>query len=224
MALSAIKQGISIFSDVDDTPVDGATKKGISSNWAHDHTARFDAHTYHWMQVLRTGELFLPLPIRYHDAMTLTADEIYAIPCIISRALTIDRLYIQVTTAGAAGKIARLGVYKDGANVYPGALVKDYGTVAVDATGIKYAGVDQALTKGLYWLVIVSDGAPAIRNWNTTWSPIGHKSAGLETSYTIVGWYKVAVGVSALADPFVAAGSQQNNVFPAIAPRLKSLD
>jgi len=44
MALSVIKQGLSILGDVDDTPVDGATKKGISSNWAYDHEADLTPH------------------------------------------------------------------------------------------------------------------------------------------------------------------------------------
>ena len=32
-------------SDVDDTPVNGATTDPISSNWAYDHAAALDAHS-----------------------------------------------------------------------------------------------------------------------------------------------------------------------------------
>ena len=36
--------GVSIFDTADDTPVDGATGKPISSNWAFDHAADFGLH------------------------------------------------------------------------------------------------------------------------------------------------------------------------------------
>jgi len=60
----------------------------------------------------------------------MVADRLYLSPLFVARAITIDRLAIDVTT-GDAGKIARLGIYANGTNCYPGVLVVDAGTVSV---------------------------------------------------------------------------------------------
>jgi len=188
-----------------------------------DHMAELDAHTYSWMQKLKTGEYFLPYPIRGSTTLAMVADTIIAIPFFVTRALTIDRLAIEVT-AGDAGKIARLGIYADGTDCYPGALIKDYGTVSVAAVAVVAATGDQSLTKGLYWLVIVSDGTPTLRTHNPTWSPLGIVAVGFPDSYINSHYRKNAVGSAALADPFIAGATTNNASIFAVMPRLKSLD
>jgi len=189
-----------------------------------DHMAELDAHTYSWMQKLKTGEYFLPVPYETVFTFALTADRIVAVPFVVARSMTIDRLAIEVTAAAVADKVARLGIYNDGTNLYPGSLVKDYGTVTVDSTGIKVAAGDQALTKGIYWLVIVSDGAPTVRAYIPTWSILGQPATVFDRNNTNGNWYKAGVGSGALADPFVSGATLYTYYQPSILPRLKSLD
>ncbi len=65
---------------------------------------------------------------------------------------TIDRVGCEVTTAGTAGHVARLGIYRaDVTTGLPTTALVDAGTVAVDTTGFKEVAV-AATIHGLYWL------------------------------------------------------------------------
>ena len=126
MALSVIKQGLSIFGDVDDTPVDGATKKGVSSNWAYDHKAALDAHTKNPLEVVRIGDYYYPWLAAAPTTRVLTANQLWAFVFQIPRAMTFDRIAIKVDTA-VADMSARLGIYNDNGSLYPSSLVLDAG-------------------------------------------------------------------------------------------------
>jgi len=53
--------------------------------------------------------------------------------------ITIDRLAIYVSTAGAAGSVARMGLYADDGALYPGQLIYGSGEISTTATGLKTA-------------------------------------------------------------------------------------
>jgi hypothetical protein len=55
----------------------------------------------------------------------------FTVPC------TLDALAVECTTAGAAGSLARLGVFSMNSSLQPGTLLDDAGTVATDSTGAK---------------------------------------------------------------------------------------
>jgi hypothetical protein len=91
----------------------------------------------------------------------LTANRLYAMPLLVPKAITLDQIGVYVSTllAGAA----RLGIYSDNGNVYPGSLVLDAGTIDTGATGAKKIAINQALsTPGLYWMTLVANAAPSI--------------------------------------------------------------
>ena len=187
------------------------------------HAAILNAHTQDIYQLVRTGE-YLIMPWGYPDIQPITADTLYASPLWIPRAITADRLAIQVSTAGASGKAARLGIYNDGTNLYPGTLLLDAGTVAVDSTGVKAITISQALTKGLYWVVVVSNGAPEIRGQRAIFSPIGFiTTPSLEFSDPCALW-QVAFTYAALPDPFTASGTKSTFRALHVPPRVLSLD
>jgi len=188
------------------------------------HAADIDAHMTDLFQTVRTGEYFQPLPIYAKSTLALTADTIYAIPFFVARSMTIDRLAIDVAVAAAGGAIARLGIYADGTNLYPGALVVDAGTVAVDAVAVVAATISQALTKGWYWLVVVSDNTPTLDTHAPDWSPLGWNAASFSTSSVYTNWVKAAVTSGALADPFAAGATLTAGGYPAVLPRLLTLD
>jgi hypothetical protein len=77
---------------------------------------------------------------------------------------TIDRIGIDVSSAGtAAVSVHRLGIWANSSNV-PGTLLVDAGTVATDSTGFKEITISQSVTVGTrYWLGVVQQGAPATR-------------------------------------------------------------
>ena len=53
--------------------------------------------------------------------------------------ITIDRLAIYVSVAGAAGSVARMGLYADDGALYPGQLIYGSGEIDTTATGQKTA-------------------------------------------------------------------------------------
>jgi hypothetical protein len=91
-----------------------------------------------------------------------TATRIIFGALFLPRATALDRISINVTAAGAASTVARLGLYySDPANNYePGALALDAGTVATDSTGVKEATIAVTLPAGLYYTAGWNSGSP----------------------------------------------------------------
>jgi hypothetical protein len=95
--------------------------------------------------------------------ISVVANRHYAHPFIVGKQTTWDTIGVEVTTAGAGGSLARLGIYEAQSDGTPGALVLDAGTVLVDATGDREISITQELSAGFYFLTFVSDGTPVIR-------------------------------------------------------------
>ena len=172
-------------------------------------------------QDLRTGEYIAPF-FGYQEATNpgVTANTLYALPFVAHRAITVDRIAIHVATL-AAGASARLGIYQAGTNLYPGSLLLDAGVVSVATTGVKAITISQALAAGLYWLALVSDGAPNVRGVAAAFTPVGVKPTAFDIGYC--GW-NVAFTYAALPDPFTAGGVGDEDAFRHILLRLLSLD
>lgn len=131
-----------------------------------------DDHTqYRYLSQLATSGIYICGSIGRGASSTqgITANTLFAHPIFIRQSTAFDRIAINVTTAGVLGSLARVGIYNSNASNYPSTLVLDAGTVAVDSTGTKTIIINQTLAIGVYWLVIVSDGAPVIT---------GHTGAG----------------------------------------------
>jgi len=186
-----------------------------------DHMVDLDAHMADIFQTPRTGAYLYGYPIDAHNTAALTANELLAGAFFIARPLTIDRIAINVSSAGATGKKARLGIYANGTNNYPGSLVLDAGTVDVDSTGVKAITIDQSLSKGIYWFVVNSDGTPSVRKGAYAASPIGIYEGDF-SNYWYSAWYK-SQAYGALPAPFPSGGDRTR--FGAwVLPRIASLD
>jgi len=188
-----------------------------------DHIARLDAHTYEAFSILRTGEYYVGHISGDHYDVSYGANKLHAAPLVIPRNIAVDRIAIDVEVAGGAGTHARLGIYENGTNVYPGSLLLDAGEVDITSTGIKAITIDQALTKGLYWVVFVTDDASmkicGLANHPSV-PPLGLQSNAF---HVMSGHWRVDFTYGALPDPFTAGGSL-NYASPLIAVRVASLD
>lgn len=204
-----------------------AAGKTVDGTDISAHVADPDAHTRNPWEKLRTGE--------YHNTvqaasatMILPANRLFASPFLIAVTTPIEELAIEIS-AGDSGKSARLGIYNDGVNLYPGSLVADSeGEISVAATGIISVTYIPALslTKGLYWLAIVSDGTPTVTrqvgNVRIFIPLMGVKSTNFGANNT--GWY-VAHTYNGLPDPYTAGGTLCDGVgydLPFVAPLLES--
>jgi len=66
-------------------------------------------------------------------------NRMYSQVMCFSEEITIDRLAIYVSTAGAAGSVARMGLYADDGTLHPGQLIYGSGEIDTTATGQKTA-------------------------------------------------------------------------------------
>lgn len=127
-----------------------------------------------WFTSPKAGTLTVP--------SALVANRLYAMPFIVPKNITVDRIGVQVTTLSTT--TARLGIYSDNGNCYPGSLLLDAGTIDVTSTGAKTIMINQALAAGLYWLVIICAATPSIACIATAAviSILGHASANLNAA------------------------------------------
>jgi len=151
----------------------------------------------------------------------MSANVLYAMPFLAARNLTVDRIALDVNTGGAGGTKARIGIYNDGADLYPGTLLLDAGEVAVDGIGVQAIVISQALTKGLYWLVAVTDGTPIVSAFYGSPTLLGVNSVDFLSPGC--GWSK-AFSYGALPTPFTAGGSILRDKTPCPQLRILSLD
>ena len=142
----------------------------------------------------------------------LSPDELYSVPIYVALPTSYTKMMCRVTTAGAAGKVIRMGIYtakkKAGVGIEPDALLLDAGTVAADSTSYKELAVALALVPGFYFLVCISDGSPVLESLSSseTAAPVsGMAEAGAPTGIMrMVAYFKsgqVGVAVGGLATP-----------------------
>lgn len=78
----------------------------------------------------------------------------------------IGALILNVTTAGAGGTVARLGVYACKADGYIGDRLLTTGDIATDSTGVKSGSVTPTfLSPGWYYTASVFSGNPTVSAW-----------------------------------------------------------
>ena len=138
----------------------------------------------------------------------LTQNTAYALPFSLAEPVTITSIGTNVATAGGTGSVCRFGLYQDSSG-YPGALILDAGTVPT-VTGSQtltfVTGLSQALTPGVYWVVIAPQvgTGPVVLLWGTSW---GTKFvSGTSKVYGITAWTITSVSGS-LPNPFTAGGT-----------------
>uniref|UniRef100_A0A6M3LUE7 Uncharacterized protein n=1 Tax=viral metagenome TaxID=1070528 RepID=A0A6M3LUE7_9ZZZZ len=182
-----------------------------------------DAHIASFMENIRTGEYFPPFPTAAGSTVTPGTNALYAMPFIVARDMTIDRLAIDITTASDS-QTARLGIYNNGTNCYPGTLLLDGGTVSLTSTGTVAVTISQALSKGLYWVAYGADSNPTLNGFLLAYPIIGYVSNDFANTSPNSHWRKTSWTFAAFPDPYPSGGVGNNSYAPAVFPRLLTLD
>jgi hypothetical protein len=96
---------------------------------------------------------------------SLNANTIYAMPLILTKITTIDKMSVDVTTA--SGTTLEVGIYNDNGNEFPGTLAVDAGSQSPGSVGAKTytANLPVTLDAGLYWMVVDGSNAVTIRGF-----------------------------------------------------------
>ena len=169
----------------------------------------------------RTGNYYISYGLpRLNLNRAINGNFIYATNYPVPITATFDRIAISIQQL-EAGKFARLGIYEDN-NGYPGALVVDGGTVSVGATGLRTVTINQQLTRGKYWIAVLSDATGTARMYYASvggWLALGHLTAiGNQAQNASIA---VAQAYGALPDPCTGGGAYTTEVY-ALGLRLAS--
>lgn len=95
----------------------------------------------------------------------LTNGQTRAAPYFFPEAVRLDRIGVEVTSAGESGSLVRLGIWAPNPSTgMPDALILDAGTVAGDgSTGFKEITISQIVGPGVVWFSDTSQLAPTTR-------------------------------------------------------------
>lgn len=187
------------------------------------HEADLAAHTRNPLEELVVGEYYNGGWVGQTQSGSFDANVLHGMPFLVARAMTVDRIAVDVKTA-AAGKKARLGIYQSNGSGAPGTLVLDAGEVALDTTGIKAITINQQLSKGLHFVAVTSDGTPNLAmvygSTHSHFPAMGIKSSDFRFPNQ---QYRAGVSYGALPDPF-SGGSTGYGECVIVALRISSLD
>jgi len=81
-------------------------------------------------------------------------------PVFFSSAVTLTRIGAEVTGAGEANSVVRLGIYNDNGTGFPGTVLLDAGTIDGTSATIQEITISQAVPAGLFWMCAVVQAAP----------------------------------------------------------------
>jgi hypothetical protein len=79
----------------------------------------------------------------------------------VTAAITITRLWAEVTTVGEAGSKFRIGIWNDDGTGKPGNLLLDAGQIAGDSATVQELTVSRTLAAGTYWVGGAVQSAPS---------------------------------------------------------------
>lgn len=152
------------------------------------------------------------------STIAAVSNTLYTNYFIVSNSVALDSIAIHVSTSGAGN--ARLGIYDgSGTNLYPENLIVDAGTVDISTTGVKALTINESLSKGLYWLCMVSNVNFTPKALLEPVTVMGHLSTSFPSC--IVSW-SVAFAYAALPATFPGGGTEQTTNQPLIAVRISS--
>jgi len=153
----------------------------------------------------RSGQWFSTPFVEANITDSHGAGILNAMPIWIPRDLTIDKIGCWVVT-GNAGTVARIGIYNDNGQGFPGTVLLDAGTFSGTTAGAKEIDINQAVSKGLYWLGFLGEVGPInVSGWTGTTGLV----SDADLADLVVGdggscYRKSAVAAGALPTPFPA--------------------
>ena len=182
-----------------------------------------------------TFETHMALGSKTADALTTmtgTINTLKAVPFVTEDSFTKDRLEFEVTTGGAAGSVAHVGIYASGGAIngtpYPDALVATGTAIVTTSTGVKATTVAWVPVPGRLYFAATLFGvnAPTVRSIpQTNLQPFfGHPAtlgASPQYGYTVASTY----ATTGLPSTFPAGATAiTSGAIPAVFVRSAGVD
>ena len=170
---------------------------------------RFNALDY--MRYRRVGLYHAGINAADMSTAATSANNLDVLPFYVPDSQAFDRIAINVTTLAAGN--ARLGIYADTGDVYPGGLLVDAGEVDTETAGIKWCAINVTLAPGLYWLARIQNATPTLRSlFHCAMLSIGSADLGA----SVVTGYRLARAYGVLPSPFPAGAVDITSGRPAV--------
>jgi hypothetical protein len=159
-----------------------------------------------------TGRYYY-LPTCSTSTAVLSGDVLRAVPFYVPNRVTISSLACEVTVAGDAGCVVRMGIYGDDGTLRPSNLIVDAGTVTGDSVAVKeITGLSATIGPGVYWAAAVAQSVsatgPTVRAVSTTVGVVtGVDAGGTLPTGGIFAWGHSMSGVTGALPTFVRNGT-----------------
>lgn len=98
--------------------------------------------------------------------IAMTSGRLYMTRLTAPKTMTLTKLGVVISTISAAGKNMRVGIYSNGSDDLPNALLADTGALATDPASppilVEATGLSVSLVRGQdYWLAVLFEGTPS---------------------------------------------------------------
>lgn len=166
------------------------------------------------------GRYYTPNLLSTTSSATLSISRLYLAPMYFPRTRSVDRIGINVATAGGAGSVARLGLYNaDPDTNLPTTVLLDASTVTIASTGAKEATINQSLS-GFVWLAVTGSAAAVLSGHTNDMVPalVGAPGIGSLTAYKTI-YFDTAAPASALPSLVGSTLTYATGTTPAVALR-----
>lgn len=186
----------------------GADPVGSASTAVANHVAAVDPHPQYGLLEAMFGPHYVA-GAWFHTVIATTSSTLVATPgwlfltpTIVSRSATWDRVRFEVTIAGTADVVVRLGIYAyDLTTGRPGALLATFGSISNPSPAAIYElTINHNITPGWYYIGLLATGTvgPTIRG---AASSLGNILGTSAMSPSIINGSLVQTGQATLPDP-----------------------
>jgi hypothetical protein len=153
------------------------------------------------------------------SAAVLAAGYAFATPWVVTERVSLQKIGCEVSSAGGAGCVVRIGVWADTGGGYPGALVLDCGTIDGTSATVQDITLASALVLGpaLYWVgtatqvgtaATIRTAAPNVNPVSFTAGlskPSANTSVGAYTEASVTGAFTASFGATVAVAPTTQA-------------------
>lgn len=170
-----------------------------------------------------TGRFYGLPPGSTQAAVLTVSGTLYAVPVFIPNKVTLDKLYVSVTTGQTGGK-ARCALFADSAG-YPGAIVAGTDSGDLDGTAtavVASAALAKVLPAGWYWLGIIATASstmPSVIGATAIYPDFDNAVLGSDTAaHALATSAQVSTGISKTGQTYPAVNMATSfPTFPASA-------
>lgn len=129
-------------------------------------------------------------------------------PFLVPNTVTATSIGVETTASASAGSLGRLAIYyMSDTEWYPGALLKDFGTFALDpAAGFQAITISQVLYPGWYWASLASDNPTTGATYRTIQATNGVHALSVATTDNISAISSINIAMNSFGAILVGAG------------------